>query len=446
MITLALLLACSHDSGLDTWPRDSGPTGTWVAGLEARIDEEIGSLVWLSWDQLGPGIPRVEWQDGETWIAGPVVQGGAGPKEQLVLGVPFGTEVWLRVVSTGDGEPQASDQVAISTAALPEGQAHGSVLAHEQDRCDPALGWVFTSSVGMTQGESWSLILDRQGRVVWTLRSPEGRLTLQPRVSADGGALLIDHNSFYGSLDGGEASRVQRLAIDGTPLASHATPGLHHGFTETSDGRIAWGATDGSHYDTLQVLDHDGQQRTLWDCAGFFASLDLEQACQNNGLAWHQASDSFLVSLFSTNALVQIDAQGEPLRWFGQLPGAWDFAHSGQAFWFQHGAQLTQAGTLLLSTHASALTDEVMVREYTLDEEAQRLEQVWSHGQGQGLQAPLGGDVHRLPGGDTLHSTGSGSRIREITPEGEVVWDLAMPTGTYLGRTTPIEDLYTLLP
>ena len=440
-----LLLACTPDPGLDSRPGDSGPPQPFAAGLEARLDDHIGSLVWLSWDQLGPGTPQVEWLDGETWIAGPAIEGGAGPKEQLVLGVPFGAEVALRVVTTTDGGRWTSDEVAICTAALPEGLSHAAVLIQDEGGGDPDLGWIFTSSVGMSQGESWSLILDRAGRVVWALASPQGRLTLQPQIAADGRSLLVDHNSFYGSLDGGAASQVQRLSIDGAVLATYATPGLHHGFTATGDGSIAWGATHDTGYDSLEVLDPSGVQRTLWDCADLHAALGTDQACQNNGVAWNPASERFLLSFFTTESLVELGPDGEPQRWFGQLPGAWGFTSTGTVFRWQHGAHITADDTLLLSSHSSAIGDEVMVREYALDQGSQLLEQVWSHGQGQGLDAPMGGDVHRLASDNTLHSTGSGGRIREITPAGEVVWDLSFPA-TYLGRTTPVEDLYALLP
>ena len=87
-----------------------------------------------------------------------------------------------------------------------------------------------------------------------------------------------------------------------------------------------------------------------------------------------------------------------------------------------------------------------MVREYSVDDGGERLTQIWSHGDDERIEAPLGGSVARLPGGNTLHNTGNAGRIRELTPNGELVWELTFPDGTYLGRATPIEDLYALLP
>ena len=55
------------------------------------------------------------------------------------------------------------------------------------------------------------------------------------------------------------------------------------------------------------------------------------------------------------------------------------------------------------------------------------------------------GEAHRLPNGNTLHNYGSNARLREVTPEGQVVWDVQW-SGSLIARSTPIEDLYALMP
>ena len=86
------------------------------------------------------------------------------------------------------------------------------------------------------------------------------------------------------------------------------------------------------------------------------------------------------------------------------------------------------------------------MREYELDHDAQTLRQLWSFGQGQGIYGDELGEAWRLPGGNTLHNTGTAQRLREITPDGEVVWDVSWTRGSFVGRSEPIEDLYALLP
>ena len=102
---------------------------------------------------------------------------------------------------------------------------------------------------------------------------------------------------------------------------------------------------------------------------------------------------------------------------------------------------------LLASSHVSARSDEGVVREYELDEDAGVLREIWSYGEGDGIDADNAGEAHRLANGNTLHNTGTTPRLREITPEpSEVVWDLSWEGSKLLGRTVFLEDLYILSP
>ena len=56
------------------------------------------------------------------------------------------------------------------------------------------------------------------------------------------------------------------------------------------------------------------------------------------------------------------------------------------------------------------------------------------------------GEVHRLPGGNTLHNYGEESRLREVTPDGAIVWEVWWEGDEHIGRSTPFADLYDLAP
>ncbi len=314
---------------------------------------------------------------------------------------------------------------------------------------DPDSPYILTSidqpnDIGTPEG-SWVIILDRDGRIVWALETSAFSLTIHPRLSADGDAILMDLNSHFGQFDRGAASQVQRVDITGTVQQSWDTPGLHHPFTQLPDGSIAWGAW-GDELETLEILDPDGTQRTLWTCDDYHAAQGLpDTPCSSNTLSWSEARDSFLFSFYTTHTVVEIDrSSGETQRWFGQMPGSWSFEPSEGEFVWQHGAYITDAGTLLASMKRDALAEETVAREYRLDPEGEILEQIWSYGNDQGLYAPELGEAIRLPGGNTLLNYGSGVRLREVTPEGYVAWDLDFEGATLLGRSEPIPDLYTL--
>ena len=149
--------------------------------------------------------------------------------------------------------------------------------------------------------------------------------------------------------------------------------------------------------------------------------------------------------------MVAIDhASGDELYRWGQ-DGFWSFDPPESLFDWQHGVTYTPDGNLLLSTHASTTSEEGVVREYVIDDEARALVEVWSFGVGDGINAYYLGEAHRLPGGNTLHNYGSTARIREATHEGEVVWDVEWVDErgnlcNLIGRSNPIEDLYALAP
>ena len=119
---------------------------------------------------------------------------------------------------------------------------------------------------------------------------------------------------------------------------------------------------------------------------------------------------------------------------------AWGFSPSDTIFDYQHNPVYTEAGTLLLSTHINEDSEELVVREYALNESTTTLEQVWSFGEGEGVEGCQMGEAHRLGGGNTLHNYGTYARLREVTSAGQVVWDIAWESEEYScfgGSTTP---------
>ncbi len=428
------------------------PDDTGHVALAARIDAGIGSLVWVSWEQAEQDTMVVEYRfDDGAWMSTPRVELEPGPQEILLLGIPFDAEVEIelhKVVAFGVAEPLTT---GIHTAAPPPGLPQPNLLASEPELLDPATPWLLTSmdqpGQAGTPEATWVIILDRAGRVVWARETPAFRLTMHPRISADGHAILMDLNSHMGMFDRGAASQVQRVGIDGIVQRSWDTPGLHHPYTDLPDGSLAWGAW-GDDLETLEILDPAGAQRTLWACADFHAEQGMPEAnCSSNTLSWDPASERFLFSFYTTHTVVEIDgASGETTRWFGQMPGGWGFDPQDSEFIWQHGAYMREDGTLLVSMRAPGGVEETVAREYSLDEHSQTLRQTWSYGLGQGLYAPELGEAIRLPGGNTLLNYGTGTHIREVTAGGATAWELVFDSGSLMGRSTPIEDLYALLP
>jgi len=450
---LAALLACLGCT--DTGDDDSASGDDDVTYDEARVADvswevhgEIESLIRVTWEQLSAATTHVEFSvDEGVWMASPAVETPAGAAEELLLGIPYDTDVTFRVVNDfGEGPLPTGEHVA-HTGLADEDLVHPVLLSSEPAEWDDGMRYVL---VGSSDYRGWTTIVDRQARVVWARQTSGLNATLYSRPSYDGTDLLIDHNSYWAIFDDGEASQVVRMKIDGTETAVYDTPGLHHPFTEIADGSIVWGAADGIT-ETLEKLTPDGVQEQIWACDPFHDEVGVDQYCQSNTLYWHEPEDTFLFSLYSDETIVEIDhATGETLRYFGHLPGAWAFEPEGSAFHWQHGGHYTAAGTLITSSHVDGTNDECVVREYELDEDDETLVELWSFGVGLGIEAETMGEVHRLPGGNTLHNYGDAGRLREVLPDGTVVWDIQWDTGTttvyHLGRTTPLQDLYAFAP
>lgn len=425
-------------------PCDTAVTEVQAADLGASVDPTYGTLVTARWEQLAAATAWVEYSvDDGQWRATPaeVVQPGAA--EALMLGVPYDHTVRFRVVNDLCGEPLRSEEAAAETGSAPAGLPQVTAVQGDPARWDARTRYVFTGMNDAADGNRyWTFVIDRQGRVVWARQNPRLTVTLHPRVTRAGDALLIDENTFWGSFDGGAGSQVVELAIDGTVLHTYATPGLRHPFTDGPDRAIVWGAYQVGT-ETLELVTVGGEQRSLWDCQDFLNSQGMAGTCTSNTVWWDAETDRYLYSFYTLETVFEIDPEEGPVRWFGHLPGSWSFDPPGSIFWWQHGGHYTEAGTLLISSHLSGEGEETVVREYELDEGSRTLREVWSFGQGEGVYGEELGEAHRLPGGNTLHNYGTEPRLREVTPAGEVVWDVQWGE-RYIGRSTPIEDLYAL--
>ncbi len=438
LVPAATLAGC--DRSVEVEPGDLGDR---VGDITASVHGEVGSIVVVSWEQLQAQSGWVEYTfENDEWLASPGRELAEGTRSEILLGIPYGSEVTLRLVNDLETGTVTSDEVSITTDAQPVTVPTATVTAAQPELWDPAMAYVLAGV------EDWTVILDRQGRVVWALKTPALRVTMHPQTSVDGDDILIDHGSFWAVFDGGKASEVVRVKIDGTAEASYETRGLHHPFGELGDGSIIWSAIDG-YDETIRRLGPDGQEEEIASCRDLLGGLGEPEYCGSNTLRWDPSTNSVLYSLYSHETILEVDVDsGELLRTFGHHDGAWAFDPPESAFWWQHGGHYTPEGTLLTSSYRASEDTELVVREYALDGEQQTLREVWSYGVGNGIEAEYMGEAHRLAGGNTLHNYGSNPRLREVLPDGTIAWDVVWQgaAGWELGRTTPLSDLYAFAP
>lgn len=439
------------DTGEVVDSADSGDSGVvyteaQVSGVSTRLNEDHENLLYVAWEQGAAGEVWVEYSfDEGVWLSTPVEGVEVGAVEQILLGIPYGEEVSFRIGNDFGGGDLLTGEEAAAVGELPSGflDATVSVLGD----VDSSWQYLMTGVVSSNWSKHWTMIIDRQGRAVWAREGDDGA-TMYPQVSYAGDELLIDSNSYWsGGWDGGASSVVSRLKIDGTSVETHALPGLHHPFTELPDGSLVWGAAnaDNQREETLERLWPDGTQTTVWSCQEMLFSVGENTYCGSNTLFWSEARQTVTFSFYSVETVFEIDVEeGSAVRWFGHLDGSWDFDPVESAFWWQHGAHFTADGTFMASTKIENRGQETLVREYSLDEASSTLTEVWAFGEGEGLYGATGGEAQKTPGGHVLHNYGDLTRVREVSPEGEVVWDVEW-SGSWIGRMSMIDDLYALL-
>jgi len=141
--------------------------------------------------------------------------------------------------------------------------------------------------------------------------------------------------------------------------------------------------------------------------------------------------------------VVEIDRQtGELLRQFGRMDDSWRFDPIDSAFDMQHYPNYTRDGTLLVSTHMPREDGQQRAWEYELDDETQTLTVIWGYGEGVDHYARYAGEAQRLDNGHTLINYGTGADLREVTPDGDVVWEVQWAADYNIGHVTLIGDLY----
>jgi hypothetical protein len=434
-------------------PAAADPPPLGAVNVSARLHDAIGSIAVVDWEQSEAADVYVEFSvDQHIWLASPTRALEEGPASELILGVPYGTDVSYRVVSDDGSGPIATETAAIRTAdldpevPLPIVTAADPTAWGSEDRY--LVGSVSLLDDSLEPEEYWMYVLDRQARLVWAQKTPKTHTTLFARLSADGTRLLWDESTYWW-LDAGAESVVRRTSIDLSETETIETPGMKYEYVDLPDGSIVWG--DLSTVSELRIMQRRGTEEPelVWSCDRLREHLALpDYRCSSNSIWWDPRTDHLLVSLYSTSTVLEIDrATGDTLRWFGNTSGGWAFDPAESLFEWQHGASFTDEGNLTLLTRDDAAGPPgapSIAREYALAEAKQTLVNVWSSEEG--VYAREGGDVHRLSNGNTLISFGTGAKVREVTPDGTAAWSLDWEGDRRLGRTFFVSDLYALLP
>jgi hypothetical protein len=439
--------------------------GHGISELEANLATEVSTVVELSWTSDLPGDSWVEFEvDGGWPRSTPVVADASGQHSALLLGIPAFSLVSYEVF-TDEGDQIASATGEIETGGLPAGLPDLRAMFHDAGAMSPE-PYMLVTTIG---AESWVVVLDRQGSVLWYLnvtadmprRLPMAS-ELAPWVpSVRVGSFFMDPVARAKESDPATSLALQ-VDLQAQDLGAIDLGIAHHDMVTLPDGTIAtlgidvrdWYDPDRDETvpvmgDTIVEVAPDGTRSevyTVWDWAEprvhdrfYQMHEDFGDWTHGNGLSYDPATDSYLFSLGGVDTVLQVErGSGTLLRELGS--GGYQIQEDA-TFHYQHDPHWTDDGTLLLSS-CVGYESRLMAIEYEVDDNAGELRELWSYGKDEGFTSIAGGQALRLANGNTLMHTGYGGLMVEVTPEGKPVWELGTNMGSAFSDVRLFDDFY----
>jgi len=432
-----------------------------VSDDSAALAAEVATVIEVSFTLSDPADVHVTYSvEGGGTQSTPTRSLAAGDHMTRILGVPPVSDVTWGVIATADGESGSSDGGEIRTGNIPSSIPTFNVDTHDPTKTDEE--WLIGATLSTT-GSDVQFIINRDGDVVWYHETGGDLISpwTEPPNDGDGGVLYNEFQEDFCT----DVGVVKRLDMSGELMEEIRTVEGHHVFVQHEDGTIAYAARDVRDHedytepvcgDAVVEIAPDGTNTTListWDLFELVhnAGMDHPFYCNcldwthANMLSWNPDRNTYLFSLANLDTIVEFDRDsGEVVRLFGGEAGAYEFDPKMSAFNHQHGGHFTDEGTLLLTQTTQIPTTETTAVEFEIDDDAQTLTKIWSYGEDLGLHAMALGEPHRLDNKNTLVNFGSKGTIHEVTGLGEVVWEVSLDVGTFLGRTQLFDDIYSL--
>ena len=432
----------------------------FVASVSITVHPQTATILVVTWTQAKAADQtwlEFTFTGGSLMTSRPAV-GSTGAHRDVVLGVPASTAITVRIVNKLGGVDYKTKDYQGTTGAIPSGMPKPTVSMY-----DPALAsrdrWLFgavENSKGGCNNIScyytqifWLYIIDRQGRVVWYYADGTSDATTSfQRIARDGEYIWIERRPFGGS--GGHS--VLKMTLDRQYSQVVQVPNLSDCIDVTTDGSLI--------YDTdpqweLRELTKAGTNRTIWSCR---TAMGSNFQCYSNTVNWDPASDSIVMSFPDENTVVQIDRKtGALIGKYGAASGSYTFDQPNWSFEFQHFANISSRGTLMVSSHLpgyakteSPVANKHSFQEWAFDRTNKKLIQKWIYSDGP--EWPMyKGMVILLPNGNYLANYGTGGVIREITPDKKTVFYVKFDVTTgddffnkMVGNNVLINDLYAL--
>jgi len=450
-VAMLLAMAAMGCNGDD--PQDDDDS-TSELDATAELSPAIATVVTVRWSSDEPTEGFVEYGEDDSYGTQVASRAGEAEAHEAVLfGLKPSTTYAFRVVTVVDGEEQQSEEGTFTTGVLPgELSQHGLAVDAPGDH----EGGFLLAPIISTPPKP--VIMDREGNIVWWFLDPEfdHNMHITVTMACDGEHVLFNSVSttYDGDLDPHYIEHVVRISVDGTEVERIEREEHQHSFVELPDGTLAMLVYDRREMDEQPVVGDqiiefapDGTETVVWTV---FDEFDYNPEDPPPGTGWSHANaisydpadEAYYVSLRNFACILKIDrASGEIVWILGGRES--DFEIEGEVFTDQHEFELLDDGaSIVLFDNGTAGRYNSRVLEYALDFEAWTATEQWSYELDPPIFVPTGGDVTRLPSGNTLVTWSSAGQMDEVSPGGELVWRQNLDLGGGFGFTQWQQDLY----
>lgn len=451
---LLLLVGCFHKPGLDgnddtgdsEDTEDTGPPieGNYrpelFTGVSVEVSGVIPTVAHLRFDTTVEAQGAAEYRrvDGGAWVH--VVAGGdVGSSHDAVLfGMKAEHDYEAVPFATVDGEEVYGDAVRFTTGAIPREVPSSQVAVLEDGASTGFMG------VGVVGTQCWAGVYDGDGDLVWFYPTPlEDTLVTRVMPRVDGRGIVFNASAGVGAPIG--SAGIVKVSWDGTEEDIIPADMQSHDFTELPDGSIIYIALDIRQYegedqrgDKLVEVTPDGTQSELWNGWDWYDPADFEAVTAGtefthaNVVKYDAATDRLWLSLRNANSIARIDRQtGEIVDRILGIDQDYSIV-SGTAMSAQHSFTILDDGFVIMDNRNA--TDEISrVVQYQLDDGAQTVSQTWEYEAPEGFHLLGLGDALRMENGNTRIVWSSAGELAEVTPAGEIVWQLNMDVGAAFG-------------
>ncbi len=338
-----------------------------------------------------------------------------------------------------------------------DAEPEGRVLVVDEGRSEVAGKGILMTVSEETGEPGYPMLIDSEGAVRWVRDLPGKVLRVRASTPRDGDDTVLVILDAYD----GEPGAVQRETFDGRVLSYTAAPQAHHDVMELADGRLAWlEHTEGVYSlpveedapistDMVMVGPEGGEGQAVFDffrdypVAPWWVCDHMKKGQRIPGYYQWSHSNSLVQDPGRPDELGVMVRNFDGLVWFdlatgtfrdqlGGLQSTIDFGL--EAFDHPHMSHSPAPDRYLVFDNRLHTKEASRILEVAVDRDAGSAEIVWAWTHPEIGMIGFLGDARRLPGGNTLIAWSNERRLTEVTPEGEVVWELLVDGIKYIGR------------